>query len=586
MSPRLQRNLFAASICILVLCGIKAGYDLWNVLLWEWRGATDKDALNYFYVARGLLSGMDLYRDIYEAKPPGIFWLMISSLLTTGDQRFLSVVQVGMFLSLPLLFAAYAYEECRRAAASALRMLWISGSGFLIGALLALYLEERTGMLQTESFGGFFGALYAMSTVWGEGVHSKKRIALSSALLFASLWMKEPFVLTTLAAAIVLCRGRQAFVRSFIFPLLAAGIAYVLLLVAFGYFDAYITIHLPAMIWGRVSHDPLDPVWLRWLSVRWLYSNLTAFFYPAPLFGYLLILLLGVAVVARLQNPSPSTVAWALGSTFVGVLFLLYAYVLGILLNAWMLHAQIQGGYWMFGIHRFPWILVPILTLMVLPFAYRKKLLLPIGTVLAGLCLSSQAVGISVYTDNHFAFAFPFYAALLLLFLSYGASRASRLPLVAVVSAFTLLIAFQYRTDEKHMRTLEERSHFTYAEHKPVVDRFDAMLDACSLPNFYSLNAWQTFAYARHPHVGPMVILGFVDYLPKSHYLIQQTLVNIRDTASVLITSAETTELISPPMDIALREIFTEDAPACAQPFLPIAGHNVMFRKTAAINVL
>jgi hypothetical protein len=112
------------------------------------------------------------------------------------------------------------------------------------------------------------------------------------------------------------------------------------------------------------------------------------------------------------------------------------------------------------------------------------------------------------------------------------------------------------------------------------------MLDACNLPNYYSLGTWQNFAFTKHPHTGPMVILGYVDYLSKDHYLIQQTLINIRDEAAVLITPADMKELISDKMDPILREQFTTDAPDCAAPFLPMEGYTVMFRRQNGLMIL
>ena len=580
MTPQWRRIALGLCIVLLAVAAVKAGVDLWNVLRWEARGAMDSDVSDYFFVARGIRNGLLPYRDLYETKPPGIFFLTLLSLMVSGDQRFLSIVQLLVFIAIPLLFAAFAVHKSKERAATRWETVFFALLAFLLGSLLTLYLEERAGMLQTETWGCFFALLYALSLCWGKVPTTPRRIALSSVFLFATLFMREPFLLTTLAAAIVLCPTWRAFLRSFVLPLGIAGIAFLLIMTVLGYIGPYMTVHIPIMLWGRVAHDPLDPLWLRWLSIRWLFGNTTSYNVSSPLFGYVLILLFIVAPLWK-RNPKGR---WDLWMVIAGCGLVLvaayYAYFLVVMINAKRLGVQLAPESVALLQHLLSIAITwGVLSLPFLFLLYKRGYLLASMLIFAGLFLSSEAVGISIYAVNHYTFAVPFYMALVLLLLQRQNAALWSEGIVVACSALAAVTVFTYQTDPRFMQTLEERTHYTYSANKDVIDRFDAMLDACHFDRYYTFGGLNKLQFAKHSPYGPAVILTYFNYLAPDHPLIQDTLKNIVFKTPVIAIFNKPDPLVSSDVDALIHERFTDQAPSCAKPYLPMDTAVMLFRK-------
>jgi hypothetical protein len=146
-------------LAVTLVAAVNAAYFLGQVLALELRGAIDSAGFLYLMVGRGILNGLHPYVDLFESKPPGMFLLAALSLVITGDERAAMLMQVGIFVALPILLGAFAWREVRHHP-DGLHRGSITGIAGLVGILLALYLEERSGGFQTESFGAFFASLY------------------------------------------------------------------------------------------------------------------------------------------------------------------------------------------------------------------------------------------------------------------------------------------------------------------------------------------------------------------------------------------------------------------------------------------
>jgi hypothetical protein len=563
-------GLAAASVMMLL--------DVFQVLRFEWMGAMDNDVLDYFHVARGLLNGHTLYADLYESKPIVIFLLTGLSLLFTGDERLLAVIQVLMYLSMPLAFVLFAREESLEAGFDRIRTILVCTIAGLIGTLLMLYLEERSGMMQTEGWGGYFGTLYMLSIAW-RGTITQRRIIISTILLFLTIFTKEPFLLTALAAALLVTTSRKQFIHFFVVPLFLAGIADVLLMLFFGYMEAYFQIHIPTMLSGRVASSPLDPVWLRPLAMHWLYGNTTDFFLSAPLFGYLLLVCLGLFPVIKGGDRTLKGILLALIAAPAAFSFLMKSHKLVTVLNALAQGIEFDNQADFLLQLYLPWTGWFVATAGLLFWQYRCGYLGYTLIAFAGVLLASQAVGISVYTDNHFAFAVPFYATLIAFFIRYLTLEHRRALVWIPATLLLLFIAITYRPSDQHMKRLAEQSQYTGEKNRVLTQKVDALMDACNIERYYSFGLYRQLAFTSHSHMGPMVVLTYVNYLPADHYLIKKTLDNVFMNTPVMFVPAGATEYMNPSIDDAVRQYFTDLAPACAQEHLPIEGVQALWRK-------
>lgn len=168
----------------------------------------------YWTVHRAIQNGFESYIDIYEPKPPAIFFLSEEWSMVAGV----------VVLSLPLFF----------------------GRRWLFGVLMALYMLFTAQMGETEYFGAFFGTLFVLFPHW----------ALSTVLLFLAVGFKEPLFLILLACSIVQKRERR-FAASTIVVALAGIIA----LWLSGMYDGYVHYYLPSMFGHRIQQ--FGPIWLR-----------------------------------------------------------------------------------------------------------------------------------------------------------------------------------------------------------------------------------------------------------------------------------------------------------------------------------
>ncbi|MBI1934553.1 hypothetical protein HYS30_02700, partial [Candidatus Peregrinibacteria bacterium] len=129
--------------------------------------ALEWDALIFFTIGRGILNGLTPYVDLFESKPPGIFFLAIASLLLSKGDLFYRLLSVGGLVVLsigPLIAYGKALPDRR------LQPLRLAG-GLLVlvlGMLATLYLQERAPGGQPEFFGSMFGALFTYSMATAE----------------------------------------------------------------------------------------------------------------------------------------------------------------------------------------------------------------------------------------------------------------------------------------------------------------------------------------------------------------------------------------------------------------------------------
>ena len=77
-------------------------------LLIIWRVRISGDLNLYFSVGRGLLNHLQPYADLFEDKPPGIFFLSALSLALTGDNKLYSLCSMLSLLGIVAAMVLYS----------------------------------------------------------------------------------------------------------------------------------------------------------------------------------------------------------------------------------------------------------------------------------------------------------------------------------------------------------------------------------------------------------------------------------------------------------------------------------------------
>ncbi|TSC57848.1 MAG: hypothetical protein Greene041619_923 [Candidatus Peregrinibacteria bacterium Greene0416_19] len=566
---RILEGLLLA-VCAAAL--LKAGYELGRVLLLEAQGAIESDAHLYFTVGRGMLNGLTPYVDLFESKPPGMFLLAMLSLLLTNGEWLALALQLLVFLAIPMLLGWYGWQQGKNLMMP-FRMIATSVAA-LLGILLTLFLEERAGGVQTESFAVFALFVYLLFLLrFGEEL-PWNRIALLALPLLSAIGLKEPFLLSALAAAMLVISTPRQFLRGFVLPLLFAGAIGLVLLLLLGFVRPYLEIYVPSMLHGRVDHNPLEPLWIKSMMIGRVRGNITVYA-TAPILGYVLILLWLLLPAFKRMRTSLRD----LGVTALTLFASYHVVLLGALFlmrrNAGLLNLQLQPGF--VPVNGVVYVLLLLMLGGLFYLQWRRQLLPDTLTAIIALLLTSLAIGISIYAINHFAFGVPAYLALALIFIRYAVSFPRPTIVTTGIVVFILVTALFYRPSERHLQLLRERMGYTAAENRAYAHRVDALLDNCRIDRYASFGTFQRLAFARHSPLGPLFQPQFFEYLGLDHLLYKQTFDRlVNDAKIVIVYKGSWFKDISPDK---LAPLFTADPPPCAKEFLPLAETTVLFRK-------
>ena len=552
-------------LLVLAAAAVKVSWHVWEVAALEARGAIDSDALLYFTVGKGILNGLTPWADLFESKPPGMFLIAALSLLTTGDELLALALQITIYALLPAGLAWAAWFSSRERGETE---RWIAAlAGCVAGALLALYLQERAGGIQGESFGTAFAFLYLLLLyAWRDVALSPARIAALSVPLLAAIGTKEPFVLSILAGALAVSSGVRTFARGFVLPLLLAAALGLLTLLLTGWLRPYLDIYIPSMLQGRLESNPLEPPLFRGFAAGRVFGNLTEF-YTAPLLGWLLAYLWVLFPVLRAKRTPPlPDIGITVLASWLGYYVMTRTFLYLATWQAYRLGLELEQAVIPLPTPLF--LLVVAALVFLYAVQWSRKLLGQTLIAFAGLFLTSAAVGLSIYATNHFAFALPPMLALILAstraFTQEKAKRILLWPAIAVAVAAAML----YSPSEKHLATMQDRLAYSSVTNAERVARVDGMLDACGVERYGSLGAFMTLGFAKHSPIGPLFITHFFDYLGKDHPLFARTTENIAQAKVIISAGGEDADRRKE----LLEQKFTQSPPECAKEHLPIEG--------------
>jgi hypothetical protein len=270
------------------------------------------DAYIYWTMGRAVLNDLTPYVDIYDNKPPGIFFLSALSIWLFDSGALGFMLNALMVLAIPTLFVAVTYFRLRDLPRR--ELFGIVTLSLLFGLLLSLYTATRNIGWQPEWYGVFFTLLYVCIFAFRSNRITPGRIALASICIFGAVGFKEPFALVFFACALILFSRPRSFLYGFIVPLIVSALSGIVALAFFGMLSGYWNFHLPVMFGGHILRA--TPLWQRGFQLMPMLSNLWEF---SPLFPFVLfaVFLLCIWLYRRTSQFASRRTLTLLVSTYI-----------------------------------------------------------------------------------------------------------------------------------------------------------------------------------------------------------------------------------------------------------------------------
>lgn len=305
---------------ILWSCAALAAFAAASVLWIAWYllapAAHAGDAEVYWSIGRAMLNGLRPYVDILDTKPPGIFLLSATSLSLFGSGLLGNILTSLAIIVLPILAALLYGRQIAASKTERLVRATLAGVGT---AFVLCYCIVMSTPWQTE----LFCMLFALPYVLLAGVSSRKHrthLALLGLTLFGATFFKEPFVLSCLSAAIFLAKKPKELLKTYVYPLLIAGVLWLIALTVLGYLEPYFTAYLPFMLGFRAGAG--NALWQRGFEIVFMTKRLLTWF------PYLSVFLVTIALSTMLMTHGLRTQLsriWFTVSVVIGAMYFLFA---------------------------------------------------------------------------------------------------------------------------------------------------------------------------------------------------------------------------------------------------------------------
>jgi len=233
--------------------------------LYELQGPFTWDTTMYYAIGKGFCNGLKPYQDLFETKPPMIFFISALSYSLTGDYYLCNILSFLLLLItslIPVIFAVYLFvtKKTKNVLFIGLSLVTLLLCGLFIGG----YDQLRSGEVQVELFGSSFICLYFLMLFLKQDYkpYSWKTI-LSSFFLMIGIMFKEPFMIIALFGGLLLCQTLKDVLYKVVLPFLYGGILGVLLLLCTGVLVPYVTIYLPHMLSTHINiyGSPFERMW-------------------------------------------------------------------------------------------------------------------------------------------------------------------------------------------------------------------------------------------------------------------------------------------------------------------------------------
>ena len=526
-------------------------WRLLNSVGFEWGDHLNPDALIYATMGRGLLNGLRPYVDLFESKPPGIFYVFLLASLSK-NLLLLKMADIGILIALPITLAWNVRK----------RGMLIFLCTLLFGMLLSIHIQEDSGALQSEIFGILPAAIYSVTVIWHKDRRDLWMLLLRSLCIFFSIAIREPYILGLAAAGLIASEGWRDVRDYFVLPALGAGVLFGAFLLVTGTLPSYISTYIPAMIQrssdSAGNHEPfLEKIlWAHRLLSSW------TIFGVMPLFGYFLA---GIWVFAVGRRNVFTIIGVVLGTALLHELFVLerlFYFASQYSLTPWQVltdptFTSISYLY-LFGIIAYVSYLAFIL--------WRRPIsVLHICFGLASLLPLNLSIGIGGYTPNYLLYGIPAYLAAFHLVMR----ERQYLPMVA----FTLVLSCVWYPAPLRLANVEAHEGWiAQAEHR--AGDLDAVMDACGYSRFAYLGSFPQFGLARHSPIGPIFSPYFHLYM-KDGVLLQKTYENIKAKAKILVE--EKGGLTQDSFTSEVQALFAEKNPKCAEGLPVPDGYSFLY---------
>jgi hypothetical protein len=278
--------LAALRFAILISAFIVSGYLLLAIARYESTTPYLDDTPTFMAVGRALLNGRELYSQVLETKPPGIFVLAAMSLAMHDHWPRLfdttSLLRILQLCAYVILLAACVVPRLPGGANSQNRT-----HRFLFGIVIVVMTAAFAGQGMPESFGAAFGAAYVAAFVRLDG-SIKWRHAIGLGILLAiAIGFKEPFAVSVVAASIACSRHGFNSFKAVGLSLVAAAFFGITCLSLAGWLDDYMLSYIPYMITERIPLHMQREFWKQVVDVRWVIGSaaLLSPLFPVLLYG-------------------------------------------------------------------------------------------------------------------------------------------------------------------------------------------------------------------------------------------------------------------------------------------------------------
>lgn len=261
--------LIPFGIFLLLFFIIKAG-GFFSRFTYELQTPFTADTPMYYAIGKGMTHGLLPYQDLFETKPPMIFFTAAFSYWLTGDFYLCNLLSFFLLtISTLLPLGSMVWTYVKRKEKNIFLLITSLITALFVGLLLGAYDQIRSGEVQVELFGAAFISLYFLFIFHIDSEKIKwysPQIIASSVVLMIGIMYKEPFLLVALFGALLLCKTKKDYLYKLLLPFAFGGVLGILLLACTGTLVPYVTIYLPHMMGTHISiyGSPWERMWNIW----------------------------------------------------------------------------------------------------------------------------------------------------------------------------------------------------------------------------------------------------------------------------------------------------------------------------------
>lgn len=279
------------------------GWTIWAEAIFPSYGYGDPAI--FMAMGRALLNGLTPYVDLFETKPPAIFFVTALSLWYDGDITLARMSQTLVLFLIPLTIVTPVFLTRERFKEHRFMVL---GIALLFGMILGKFTSDIAGRLYSESFGVLFALVFVVTlAVKRERVRSISTTVFLCIGIGGAIAFKEAFLFSCLACALCYCEDGRSLWHGFGKPLVIAAIVGMVILGITGMLVPYLTEYLPYMLLEHGAYNLKThsgsalPLWQSGFAVH----RMLGFLWSANKWLMILIIFLWAGFGAKENSHSP-----------------------------------------------------------------------------------------------------------------------------------------------------------------------------------------------------------------------------------------------------------------------------------------